>query len=104
MLRACKTCSSGVGGEPQRGLPGPPHGLAERGRGRRADPWTFAPTSFSNQYFVLLRDEKWCAPAAAQGRRAAAFCAVGVGEQGLRVGPRPLSALRVCTAPDKLQG
>ena len=30
--------------------------------GARADPWTFAPTTFSNQYFVLLRDEKWCAP------------------------------------------
>ena len=28
----------------------------------RADPWTFAPTTFSNQYFTLLRDEKWCGP------------------------------------------
>jgi hypothetical protein len=50
------------------------------GAGRvRADPWTFAPTSFSNQYFVLLRDEKWCALIALL-QIAAALCVAGVGE------------------------
>ncbi len=25
-------------------------------------PWTASPITFSNQYYVLLMDEKWCVP------------------------------------------
>ncbi|KAK9843629.1 hypothetical protein WJX81_000152 [Elliptochloris bilobata] len=34
-------------------------GRCHADRSGYVNPWTFAPTTFSNQYFTLLRDEKW---------------------------------------------